>query len=198
MPVLEKVLLAGFGGQGVMFMGKLLAYAAMLDGKEVTWIPSYGPEMRGGTANCAVVISEGEIGSPLVTSPSVLVAMNQPSLEKFARNVAPGGLLLINRSIIDLDDEALARLCPPGVDSVRVPANDLAHEIGDSRIANMVMLGVILAARPVASVDRVFEALEENVPTGKQKIMELNTSAIRRGMAWWEEISAAPKDRVAR
>lgn len=173
-----------------MFMGKLLAYAGMLDGKEVTWIPSYGPEMRGGTANCAVVISDGEIGSPLVTSPTVLVAMNQPSLEKFAPSVAPVGLLLVNSSIIQLGKETVAEFCPSGVEPVLVPANDLANEIGDSRVANMVMLGVLLAARPVTPVDRVFGALEENVPADRGKILEMNLAAIKRGLRWWQEATA--------
>ncbi|NLL94518.1 MAG: 2-oxoacid:ferredoxin oxidoreductase subunit gamma, partial [Thermoplasmatales archaeon] len=129
------ILLAGFGGQGVLFAGKVIAYAGLMEGKEISWLPSYGPEMRGGTANCSVCISDRPIGSPLVVNPDVLVAMNLPSLEKFEKDVVPGGLIIVDSSLIDRK---------VGRDDVRVvylPASKLAEENGLRGAANMVIVG---------------------------------------------------------
>lgn len=139
----HDVILAGFGGQGVLFAGQLLAYAALEQGLEVTWIPSYGPEMRGGTANCTVVISDEEIGSPMVRSPQAAVVFNGPSLEKYARVVQRGGVLVINASL------AQGTVARSDLRVVRVPGSAVAEELGEPRLCNMVMLGALLAALPV-------------------------------------------------
>ncbi len=134
----QEVIVAGFGGQGVLFAGKLLAYTAMEVGKEVTWIPSYGPEMRGGTANCTVVISDEEIGSAFVKNPTAVIAMNKPSLDKFEKLVAPGGVLVVNSSMVDRPVERT------DITVVSLPANEIAEEIGSSKSVNMVVLGALL------------------------------------------------------
>ena len=140
---------AGFGGQGVLLLGLVLAQAGMLARRQVSWIPSYGPEMRGGTANCSVTISDEEIGSPLIEHPTALVAMNGPSLEKFGDDVAPGGTIFYNSSMID---KAPTR---GDVTSIPVPANEIADRLGNPRVANMVMLGAMLASGCVLSKEAV-------------------------------------------
>ncbi len=170
------MLFAGFGGQGLLFMGKVLAYAGMLIDKQVTWIPSYGPEMRGGTANCSVIISDEEIASPLVNRPDILVAMNQPSLDKFVSDVKDGGLIIVNSSIIKDVPEL------PNCEVIQVPANDLAMELGNVKSANMVVMGVLLQKLTDISKEDVFNALAEIVPAGREKILELNKKAIEIGL----------------
>ncbi|NLW17622.1 MAG: 2-oxoacid:ferredoxin oxidoreductase subunit gamma [Firmicutes bacterium] len=145
----HEIILAGFGGQGVMLMGQMLAYAGMTEGKNVSWLPSYGPEMRGGTANCTVVVSDKPVGSPLITRPGILVAMNLPSLDKFEDNVKPGGLLVYNSSLISR---------PPKRDDIEVlavPANEIANELGNDRIANMVVLGALLGKKPIVENESI-------------------------------------------
>ena len=134
----QEVIIAGFGGQGVLFAGLLLAYAAMDEGKDVTWIPSYGPEMRGGTANCTVVVSDEEIGSPFVKNPSAVLAMNLPSLDKYEKLVKPGGVLVVNASMVNREVER------KDINVVSLPANEIADEAGSKRAVNMVMLGALL------------------------------------------------------
>lgn len=168
-----RMLFAGFGGQGLLFMGKVLAYTGMLKDRKVTWIPSYGPEMRGGTANCSVIISEEEIASPMVNVPDILVAMNQPSLDKFAKQVRKGGLIIVNSSFVK-NIPAL-----DGVEVLEVPANDIAHEIGNVKIANMVVLGVLLKRFTAFGVDDLMQALAEIVPA---KLLEVNKKAIEAGV----------------
>jgi len=170
----SEVMFAGFGGQGILFSAKILAHAAMEQGYEVVWIPSYGPEMRGGTAYCMVVISDRPIGSPIVRNPQHLVAMNRPSLEKFAPVVKPGGVVLINSSLIQIDSGR------KDVDELRVPVTDIANEIGSVKAANIVALGAF-AARSMM-VD--FEILTESVKAefaGKAKLIPLNMKALERG-----------------
>ncbi|MDP3184281.1 MAG: 2-oxoacid:acceptor oxidoreductase family protein, partial [Anaerolineales bacterium] len=133
-----EIIIAGFGGQGVMFAGQVLAYAAMDTGKQVTWMPSYGPEMRGGTANCIVVIADEEIGSPLVKNPPASIVMNLPSFDKYEPLVKAGGVLIVNSSMVD---RAAQR---DDITTILVPANDVAEEIGDKRLANMVAVGALL------------------------------------------------------
>ncbi|MFZ5754914.1 MAG: 2-oxoacid:acceptor oxidoreductase family protein, partial [Bacillota bacterium] len=133
-----QIILAGFGGQGIMFLGQLLSYAAIEENKNTTWIPSYGPEMRGGTANCSVVISDKRVSSPVVSRPNLLVVMNQPSLHKFQNTVRPRGYLFINSSLVA---EEVSR---NDINVVKIPANDLANELGFAKIANMVVLGAII------------------------------------------------------
>lgn len=168
-----RMLFAGFGGQGLLFMGKVLAYTGMLKDRKVTWIPSYGPEMRGGTANCSVIISDEEIASPIVNAPEILVAMNQPSMDKFAPQVKKGGLIIVNSSFVK-DIPAME-----DVEIIEVPANEIAHEIGNVKIANMIVLGVLLKRFTTFGVDDLMEALVEIVPA---KLLEMNKKAIEAGV----------------
>src|SRR5512133_2324038 len=142
-PMQTEIIIAGFGGQGVLFAGQLLAYAGMDEGKQVTWIPSYGPEMRGGTANCTVIISDDVIGSPLVLHPTAVIAMNRPSLDKYEPMVKPGGVLIINTSMVD------RKAVRKDIKVVEVDANAMAEKLGDKRMSNMVLLG----ARPTKLQD---------------------------------------------
>ena len=176
----NDVIMAGFGGQGILLIGKMLAYAGMREGKEVSWLPSYGPEMRGGTANCTVVISDRPVGSPVIRSPRAVVAMNLPSLDKFEPDVRPGGLLIINSSLIN---RAARR---DDLTVVEVPANDIANELGNPRGANMVALGAYLGATDAVSVDGVVEVIRETF-AAKPTVIEVNITALDRG----REIGAA-------
>lgn len=172
-----EIVLSGFGGQGVLFAGQLLAYAAMDDGWHVTWIPSYGPEMRGGTAHCTVIISDDEIGSPLVRRPAAVVALNLPSRDKYAPLVAPGGVLVVNAS---LAPHAAAR------DDIRMfelPANDIAEKLGNVRLANVVLLGALLAATQILPLKTLERALKAHLPERHQALLELNRQALGQGAA---------------
>ncbi|MEW6031310.1 MAG: 2-oxoacid:acceptor oxidoreductase family protein [Bacillota bacterium] len=169
------VIMAGFGGQGVMSMGQLLAYAGMFEGKEVTWLPSYGPEMRGGTANCTVIVSDEPVASPVETKPDACIIMNRPSLDRFEGAVVPGGLLVINTSLCDK---------PASRGDLRVvalPATDLAAELGDVRVANMVALGAFLAVEPVVQAASVVDALKKALPAHRQNLIPLNERALALG-----------------
>jgi len=174
----ESIVFAGFGGQGVMFVGQLLCYAAMDEDYHVTWIPSYGPEMRGGTANCFVVVSKHPIGSPLVRHPSIVIAFNQPSMDKFAATVAPGGLLIVNGSLIK---EAIPR---DDIETQVIPATDIASKLGNLRLTNIVLLGAMLAARPILSLATVEHALEEHLPAHRRNLLESNFQALEHGATW--------------
>ncbi|HEY8463633.1 MAG TPA: 2-oxoacid:acceptor oxidoreductase family protein [Bacillota bacterium] len=168
---------AGFGGQGVMLMGQLVAYSGMYEGKNVSWVPSYGPEMRGGTANCSVVVSEEEVGSPVFTEPNVLVTMNRPSLEKFEASLQPGGLLFYNSSLIHIKPQRT------DITAIAIPANDLATELGNSKVANMVVLGAVIKKTGVINVETAMRVLTEKVLTGKkEKLIPINRAALNRGM----------------
>lgn len=173
----EEIVFAGFGGQGVLFAGQLLSYAAMGEGKHVTWIPSYGPEMRGGTANCTVVVSDEPIGSPLAGRPGVVVAFNTPSVLKYQDKVKPGGLLIINSSIVDIEVERT------DITVLYIPATEAANKLGESRLTNMVLSGAMLAARPVVSVETLCETLAAKLPQRKQHLLEQNLEAVRQGIA---------------
>lgn len=170
-----EIFIAGFGGQGVLFAGQLLAYAAMDEGREVTWIPSYGPEMRGGTANCTVVIADEEIGSPLVHHPQAFIAMSLPSLTKYEHTVRPGGIVVINSSVIDRKADR------DDVQSVMVPGNAIAEELGDRRMTNMVLLGGLLANLPVLSLEAVGRSLQAHLPVRHHRLLPLNLQALQRG-----------------
>ncbi len=170
----HDVVIAGFGGQGVMLMGRILAYAGMRQGLQVSWLPSYGPEMRGGTANCTVVLSERPVGSPVVEFPRALLAMNLPSLDKFEPKVKAGGIVIVNSSLI-------SRPCRrDDVRVVQVAANDLAIEVGNPRGANMVALGAYAAVAGVPAWDRVEEVVRETFAR-KTDLVEKNLAALRRG-----------------
>ena len=176
-----EILIAGFGGQGVLFAGQLLAYAAMDNGREVTWIPSYGPEMRGGTANCTVIISDEEIGSPMVRNPQALIAMNLPSLDKYEPSLSKGGLLVINSSVI----KRPARRTD--IKLILIPGNEIAETLGNRRMANMVMLGGLLANLPVLPLEAIEKALKEHLPERHHRLLPLNYQALRQGAAYFAE-----------
>ncbi len=171
----HEIIVAGFGGQGVLSLGTLLTYAGMVEQKQVTWMPSYGPEQRGGTANCSVILSEKPVGSPIVTHPSCLIAMNQPSLDKFESKVKSDGLVLVNtdmaRPDVNRDD----------VRVIAIPANDVARQIGSDRIANMVMLGAFIEATGAVQVASVLESLKKALPPHRHNLIPLNEQALKRG-----------------
>ena len=174
----HEIVCAGFGGQGVMLIGQLLAYGGMLEGKEVTWFPSYGPEMRGGTANCSVVISDQPIGSPVVAEPDGLIAMNGPSLKRFMGSVKPGGVIVYNASLINEAPEER-----PGVRLFAIAANELAEELGNDKVGNMVALGAFLSLSKVVGLASVEAALHQVLPERRHHLIPLNISALRRGWA---------------
>lgn len=173
--MLDEIIFAGFGGQGVLLMGRLIAYAGMLEEKHVAWMPSYGPEMRGGTANCTVIVSTDDVASPVVPNPMTLVAMNKPSLDKFESQVEKGGTIIINESLIS------QKVKRSDVKVFRVPANEIANELGNLRVANMVALGAYVAAKKIVKKETIFRALEETLGKKSEKIVELNKKAIERG-----------------
>jgi 2-oxoglutarate ferredoxin oxidoreductase subunit gamma len=174
----SRVICAGFGGQGVMSMGQLLTYAGMLEGKEVSWLPSYGPEMRGGTANCAVTVSDEPVGSPLIADDATCaIIMNLPSLDKFEKDVIPGGKLLINSSLID------KKVSRTDVDAYYVNANDLATELGNPKVVNMIMLGAYLELTKTVEIDSVLEAFKKVFGPSKEKFVPLNKEALLKGAA---------------
>jgi len=179
-----EIIIAGFGGQGVLFAGQVLAYAAMDSGKEVTWIPSYGPEMRGGTANCTVVIADEEIGSPLVRNPKAAIVLNLPSLDKYEPLVAPGGVLVANASLIN---RGPAR---SDIRSVFIPANEIAESIGDRRLLNMVALGAMLALLPVLPMEAIEQALKDHLPERHKRLLSVNFQALRQGAEFALKASA--------
>ena len=170
-----EIIFAGFGGQGVLFAGQVLAYAAMDNGLEVTWIPSYGPEMRGGTANCTVIISDEEIGSPQVRHPAVVVAMNLPSLDKYEPLVKAGGYLIVNASMVD---RAVTRT---DIHTVLVPANEISESLGSKKMTNMVLLGALLANVPLLPLEAVEKSLREHLPEKHHKLLPMNYQALREG-----------------
>jgi 2-oxoglutarate ferredoxin oxidoreductase subunit gamma len=170
----SEVMFAGFGGQGILLIGKILAHTAMEEGREVAWIPSYGPEMRGGTAYCTVVISDRPIGSPIIRNPLHLVAMNRPSLEKFAPMVKPGGVVFINSSLIDIKSGR------SDVDELAVPVVDIAKLVGNVRAANIVALASFVARSKVVDLDRLRECVKVEFAQ-KEKLIPINMKAIEAG-----------------
>jgi 2-oxoglutarate ferredoxin oxidoreductase subunit gamma len=170
-----EILIAGFGGQGVLFAGQLLAYAGMEYGKHVTWIPSYGPEMRGGTANCTVIISDEEIGSPLVRNPKALLAFNLPSLDKYESAVAAGGVLVVNASMVDRPVKR------SDIHAVVLPADEISESLGAKRMSNMVMVGALLANLPVLPMEAVEAALKGHLPDRHKKLLPQNIKALEKG-----------------
>jgi 2-oxoglutarate ferredoxin oxidoreductase subunit gamma len=171
----EEFLIAGFGGQGVMFAGQLLAYAAMNEGLQVTWIPSYGPEMRGGTAHCYVLISDKPIGSPIVRQPKFVIVFNNPSFVQYEPVVAPGGLLAYNTSLI------ASKSNRTDIQILGVPATGLANELGDVRLANVVMLGAVLSARPCLPLKAIERSLNNHIPAHHRDLLPLNLAALEKG-----------------
>jgi 2-oxoglutarate ferredoxin oxidoreductase subunit gamma len=178
----HSIVFAGFGGQGALFAGQLLTYAAADAGLHVTWIPSYGPEMRGGTANCTVVIGDEPIGSPLVRNPDMVVAMNLPSTDKYEPLVRPGGLLIVNGSLVKRPIQR------SDIDAIVIPANDIAEELGAQKMANVVMLGALLAATGVLSLERMEDALRRHLPERHSHLLEANIRALHAGAEYVHRI----------
>lgn len=173
-----EVIIAGFGGQGVLFAGQILAFAGMDSGKEVTWMPSYGPEMRGGTANCTVIIADEEIGSPLVRHPKAAIIMNLPSLDKYEPMVASGGFLIANASLVNRE------VTRADINSLFVPANEIAESIGNRRLANIVLLGALLVKMPVLPLEAIKEALNNHLPERHRRLLPTNLQALQQGAAF--------------
>ncbi len=172
----EEVILSGFGGQGVLSMGKLLSYAGLMEGKNVSWFPSYGPEMRGGTANCNVIISDELVGSPVVTDADTLIVMNQPSLEKFESHVKPGGMILVNSSLIE------KKVTRTDVKAYYFPVNEIAAECGSLKAANMVMLGAYMWLRGFPTEEELLAAFLKVFGEKKKDLLPLDKRAIEEGM----------------
>lgn len=170
----HEIIMAGFGGQGVMLIGQLMTYGGMLAEKQVSWIPSYGPEMRGGTANCSVIVADEPIGAPIVTEPSAVIAMNLPSLDKFESTIIPGGTLIINSSLIERKAKR------NDIDVIYVPANDIAAELGNTKVANMVVLGALVAATGAVDTDSLLKAFAKMFAK-KLELLEINKAALLRG-----------------
>ncbi|MGL4392755.1 MAG: 2-oxoacid:acceptor oxidoreductase family protein [Fusobacteriaceae bacterium] len=172
----EKIICAGFGGQGILSLGMLISYAGMIENREVSWCPSYGAEMRGGTANCSVIVSDSLIGSPVVSNDAnTVIAMSLPSLTKFESSVKPGGKLFINSSLIS---EKSTRT---DIEVYYIPANELALELGNLKIANMVMLGAVLKKDPLLKVESIVEAFPKVFGESKAKLIPINQEAIKKG-----------------
>jgi 2-oxoglutarate ferredoxin oxidoreductase subunit gamma len=176
MAVNHMILLAGFGGQGILFAGKVIAYGGLSEGREVSWLPSYGPEMRGGTANCSITISDDPIGSPLVVTPSIFAAMNQPSYDRFIGDVLPGGTAVIDSSLIQSKTDRT------DIRAFYIPATKLALENGLKGLANMIILGKLLKETGFVSYDAVIKGLEKSVPPKKANLIDSNKQAIAIGM----------------
>ena len=174
---MEKTFIfAGFGGQGMLLIGKFVAMACMLDGKHVSWLPSYGPEMRGGTANCSVIVSDKDVASPLVDKADVIVVMNLPSLDKFEEHVKPGGLLVINSSIID------RKSTRDDITVVYCDANRIAEAVGNPKGANVAILGAMLEKEPIVDLDKMTEAIRIELGERKARFLEGNKKALIAGM----------------
>ena len=173
--MMNQILIAGFGGQGVLFAGKFLANKGLIEDKQVSWLPSYGPEMRGGTANCSVIVGDEPVGSPIVNEPNTLVAMNLPSLKKYENAVVPGGLILVDSSLIaakvERDD---VRVC-------YVPATELAKNAGFATLANMILMGKLLEESEDMSFDNTEDALKKVIPARKMNLLDVNLQALKTG-----------------
>ena len=180
----KEIIIAGFGGQGVLFGGQVLAYAAMDAGKDVTWIPSYGPEMRGGTANCTVIIADNEIGSPLVKNPPLAIALNLPSFDKYEEILAPNGTLIVNQSMVDRQAKRT------DINVIFVPCNEIAEEIGDKKLMNMVAMGALLTALPEVTLKDIEKALDGHLPARHKHLLPKNYEALRRGFEAAQRVPA--------
>ncbi len=175
---LEEIICAGFGGQGILLMGKLLAYSNMKMGRQVTWLPSYGAEVRGGTAHCMVIISEEEIASPLVNHPSSAIIMNNPSWIKFKDKVKKGGLIVVNTTLAEINS------LMDDVQLVKIPATEIASELGNVKVSNMVALGGYIAKSKLMPIDRIIAALQDMLPKDKKGLLAINEKALTKGWEW--------------
>ncbi len=172
----EEVIISGFGGQGALFAGQLLTYTGMDEGWHVTWIPSYGPEMRGGTAHCIVILSDDDIGSPIIRQPTIAIVMNPASMDKYESLVKPGGLLVANSTLVRARSER------DDIEAVYIPANELATELGNVKMANVVLLGAMLGTREILPIESIKRTLDEHIPERRKHIIEPNKRALDRGI----------------
>ena len=170
--MIERIVIAGSGGQGVMLLGKVLAQAAMLEGKQITWFPAYGPEVRGGTSHCMVTISDQEIGSPYISEADTLIILNQPSLERFKKMLKRNGLLILNSSLAKTSVEAKIKI-------LQFPFTDIAIKLGNIKVANMVALGCYAQAKKIIQVKNILEVFKSIAPAGNLKILEVNQRALK-------------------
>ena len=173
-----ETIMAGFGGQGLLFSGKVLAHAALIEDKELSWLPSYGPEMRGGTCNCSVIVSDDPVGSPIIAHPNVLMVMNEPSLDKFEDAVAPGGTVFVDSSLI------ARKVKRTDVNVVYIPATQMAKEMEALSLANMIILGAIVEKLQVVKWETMVDALKHTISARKANLLDLNLKAIEKGRAF--------------
>lgn len=173
-----EIIFAGFGGQGVLSAGKILCYAGLVEGKNATWYPSYGPEMRGGTANCAVVIASESIASPIIADPYAAIVMNVASLDKFEKKVLPDGLLIVDSSLVPKRQVRTDITCD------FIPATDISNSLGNKAFANMVLLGKLIAKTGIVSIESFEKALEKTLPTHKHHMIPSEMQALQMGMAY--------------
>ena len=171
----NNILLAGFGGQGILFAGKFLAYQGLLEDKQISWLPSYGPEMRGGTANCNVILSDTPVGSPIVQKPNVLMVMNTPSLDKYEADVAPGGKIFVDSTLIS------RKVSRTDVEVFYIPATKMAADMGMPTLANMILLGAIIKQTGCIKDETVADALHKVIPAKKANLFDANMQAINAG-----------------
>ena len=176
----NQIIIAGFGGQGLLFSGKVLAYAGLIEGRELSWLPSYGPEMRGGTANCNVILSDIPVGSPIVQKPDILMVMNNPSLDKYESAVVPGGKIFIDSSLIARKVER------SDVEAYYVPATQMAADMGFPSLANMILLGTVIAKTRCIDPDSLADALHKVIPARKANLFDANMQALQAGMSFEE------------
>ena len=170
-----EMIIAGFGGQGLLFSGKVLAYAGLLEGRELSWLPSYGPEMRGGTANCCVILSDTPVGSPIVQNPNVLMVMNTPSLDKYEADVTPGGKIFVDSTLVS------RKVSRTDVEVFYIPATKMAADMGMPTLANMILLGAIIKQTGCIKDETVTDALHKVIPAKKANLFDANMQAINAG-----------------
>lgn len=171
----KQILIAGFGGQGILFSGKFLAYEGLIDNKEVSWLPSYGPEMRGGTANCSIILSDKKVGSPIVDKPDILIAMNGPSLDKYENETVAGGQIYVDSSLID------KKVARDDVETYYIPASQIASDENLTGLANMIMVGMMIKHSGIIPYENVEKAMAKIVSAKKQHLLDLNLKAIEIG-----------------
>ena len=172
--MIERIIIAGSGGQGVMLLGKVIAQTAMLEGKQITWFPAYGPEVRGGTSHCMVTIADQEIGSPYITQADTLIILNHPSLEKFKNKLKKNGLLILNSSLIKINEKTKIKI-------IQLPFSDIAIKLGNIKVANMVALGCFAVAKKIIKVKNILKVFKFIAPAGDSKILEINQQALEEG-----------------